>query len=27
VRSAVTAALAKLYEMGARRVVQEFRPA
>ena len=26
-RSAVTAALAKLYEMGARRVVQEFRPA
>ena len=26
-RSAVTEALAKLYEMGARRVVQEFRPA
>ena len=26
-RGAVTAALAKLYEMGARRVVQEFRPA
>jgi fructuronate reductase len=27
VRSAVTAALAKLYELGARRVVREFRPA
>jgi fructuronate reductase len=26
-RSAVTGALAKLYEMGARRVIQEFQPA